>query len=129
MEAVTVNAALCTACEGCVEVCPVEAIHIERDRAVVGPECIVCFACAAICPVSAIVEPLSQPGPIWPERPGAGAFCNPRPSEQAAPPFRFRPLAEPRAPSRLGAARGFEADEYPQLGSAALRGRRGLWRR
>ncbi len=47
----------CTACESCVDACPVEAISMdeEKDIAVVDVEtCTDCESCVEVCPVEAI---------------------------------------------------------------------------
>lgn len=49
-----VDAKTCTGCGACVETCPVEAIAIKNDKAVVSDECIDCGQCVDECPVSAI---------------------------------------------------------------------------
>jgi len=38
----------------CVEVCPVDAITIENEKAVINDDCIACGACVAECPEEAI---------------------------------------------------------------------------
>lgn len=56
--AAQVNRELCTGCGSCVEACPVEAIHLENDKAVIDEEaCTECGACVAECPVEAITLP------------------------------------------------------------------------
>ena len=46
---------LCTACETCVEQCPVSALSMQDDLPVVDPDmCITCFCCQEICPEQAI---------------------------------------------------------------------------
>jgi uncharacterized protein (DUF362 family)/NAD-dependent dihydropyrimidine dehydrogenase PreA subunit len=46
---------LCTACETCVDQCPVSALTMKDDLPVVDPEiCITCFCCQEICPEMAI---------------------------------------------------------------------------
>ena len=46
---------LCTACETCVNQCPVSALSMRDDIPVVDPDvCIVCFCCPEICPEKAI---------------------------------------------------------------------------
>lgn len=46
---------LCTACESCVEQCPVSALTMNEDLPVVDAEvCITCFCCQEICPEKAI---------------------------------------------------------------------------
>ena len=45
----------CTGCEACVDVCPVQAIYMEDDKAVVNEDlCVDCSACVCACPVEAI---------------------------------------------------------------------------
>ena len=45
----------CTGCESCVEVCPVEAIEMKQEKAVVNEEeCVDCGQCVDECPVEAI---------------------------------------------------------------------------
>jgi uncharacterized protein (DUF362 family)/NAD-dependent dihydropyrimidine dehydrogenase PreA subunit len=46
---------LCTACETCIEQCPVDALSMEDDVPVVDADtCITCFCCQEICPEKAI---------------------------------------------------------------------------
>ena len=52
--AVKVDNDKCTGCGACVEICPVNAIKIENEKAVIGEECIDCGACISQCPVEAI---------------------------------------------------------------------------
>ena len=49
-----VNREKCTGCKSCVEVCPVEAIKVEENKAQVGDECVDCGQCVDECPVKAI---------------------------------------------------------------------------
>jgi len=45
----------CTGCETCVEVCPVEAISMKGDVAVIDQDtCTECESCVPECPVEAI---------------------------------------------------------------------------
>lgn len=47
----------CTACEECVNVCPVEAISLKDDKAFIDQSlCAQCLVCVDICPVKAIEE-------------------------------------------------------------------------
>ncbi len=56
--AVTVDVEKCTGCGTCVDVCPVEAITVENDVAVVDEaECVECGACADECPNDALSLP------------------------------------------------------------------------
>jgi uncharacterized protein (DUF362 family) len=49
------NRELCTACETCIDQCPVSALTMKDDLPVVDPEtCITCFCCQEICPEMAI---------------------------------------------------------------------------
>ena len=52
---VTIDKEKCTGCGACVDVCPVDALKLEDDKAVVDPEtCIDCGTCVDECPVEAI---------------------------------------------------------------------------
>jgi len=52
---VKVDADECVGCETCVPVCPVEAIKMEDDKAVIDQEtCTQCKTCVDECPVEAI---------------------------------------------------------------------------
>ena len=55
--AVKINKQKCTGCGACVEICPVSAIKIKKDKAVVSKECIECGACVNECPNQAISLP------------------------------------------------------------------------
>ncbi len=52
--AATVNVEKCTGCGDCVEDCPVEAIRVKKDKAVIGEECIECGVCVDECPNNAL---------------------------------------------------------------------------
>jgi Fe-S-cluster-containing hydrogenase component 2 len=55
--AVIVDQEKCTGCGTCEEVCPVEAINVESDKAVVDEEtCVDCGSCIEECPEKAISE-------------------------------------------------------------------------
>lgn len=54
---VSIDAEKCNGCEACVDSCPVEAITMEDDVAVVDKEeCTDCGACVDECPEEAITE-------------------------------------------------------------------------
>ena len=56
--AATVDVDKCTGCSECVEVCPVEAITLENEKAVIDEEnCTDCAVCVAECPTEAISVP------------------------------------------------------------------------
>ena len=56
--AATVDVEKCTGCGECVELCPVEAITLESEKAVIDQEnCTDCAACVAECPTEAISVP------------------------------------------------------------------------
>lgn len=48
--AVIINTEECTGCGCCEDVCPVGAIRVENDRAVVNDDCVACGACVDECP-------------------------------------------------------------------------------
>ncbi len=53
--AVEINNEKCTGCGQCVDVCPVEAITMNDDKAKIDQEtCIECGACVSECPNEAI---------------------------------------------------------------------------
>lgn len=55
--AVIVDQEKCTGCGTCEEVCPVEAINVESDKAVVDEEtCVDCGSCIEECQEKAISE-------------------------------------------------------------------------
>jgi Fe-S-cluster-containing hydrogenase component 2 len=55
--AVKVDKEKCTGCAACVEVCPLNAIKIKKDKAVISDECVECGACINQCPNEAITLP------------------------------------------------------------------------
>ena len=45
----------CSSCDGCVEVCPVEAIHDGPEHKEINTsECIECGDCTKACPIGAV---------------------------------------------------------------------------
>lgn len=53
--AVKVDAEECVGCETCVPECPVEAISMKDDKAVIDQEtCTECETCVEVCPTDAI---------------------------------------------------------------------------
>ncbi len=51
----TVNVETCNGCGECVEACPLDAITLENDKAVIDPDtCSDCGACADVCPTESI---------------------------------------------------------------------------
>lgn len=53
--AATVNLEKCIGCEKCVEACPLEAIMIENDKAVISDDkCAECGVCIDECPYDAL---------------------------------------------------------------------------
>ncbi len=56
---IEIDLELCTSCGKCVKVCPVDAIEIEDEKAVLKGECISCGVCVSACPEDAI-EPVIQ---------------------------------------------------------------------
>ena len=53
---ITVDAARCCYCGGCVSVCPVDAIHLAETRLLIGEACIHCGLCLSVCPMGALSE-------------------------------------------------------------------------
>ncbi len=52
-----INSDSCIGCGACVGACPVEAISLEGDKAVIDADkCIECGACAGVCPTDAPEE-------------------------------------------------------------------------
>ena len=45
----------CTGCGICVDSCPMEAIKLEKDKAVITGDCSECGICVSKCPNEAIV--------------------------------------------------------------------------
>lgn len=54
---VKVDVEKCTGCAACVEVCPVNAIGIKNDKAVISEQCVGCGACVGQCPNEALSLP------------------------------------------------------------------------
>ncbi len=53
--AAKVNTEECTGCESCVDACPLEAIEMQDDIAVINEDtCDECGTCVDTCPVEAI---------------------------------------------------------------------------
>jgi len=53
--AAKINAETCTGCATCVDICPVEAIKMENDKAIIDEDdCVDCGTCVDECPVEAI---------------------------------------------------------------------------
>ena len=46
----------CNGCGACVAVCPVNAITIENEKAVISDACVQCGACVSQCPQGAISQ-------------------------------------------------------------------------
>jgi digeranylgeranylglycerophospholipid reductase len=59
---VTVDAARCSYCGGCVSVCPEDAINLAETRLVITPACTECGLCISACPVGALGEAQSERG-------------------------------------------------------------------
>ncbi len=55
--AIKINLEKCDGCGKCVEVCPVNAIKVENEKASVNDECVDCGTCVEECPKKAISLP------------------------------------------------------------------------
>lgn len=44
----------CTGCGICIDACPVEAIKLENDKAVISDDCTECGVCVEECPNEAL---------------------------------------------------------------------------
>ncbi|RKY32636.1 MAG: ferredoxin [Candidatus Omnitrophota bacterium] len=55
--AVKVDKEKCNGCASCVDICPVKAIEIKNDKAVVSDECVECGVCVEQCPNKALSLP------------------------------------------------------------------------
>ena len=49
-----INKETCTGCGACVDICPVDAIKVENDKAEISDACVECGVCVNQCPVEAI---------------------------------------------------------------------------
>ncbi len=55
--AIKIDEDKCTGCGACIQICPVNALSMQHDKAVVDEDtCIDCGACIPECPVDAIEE-------------------------------------------------------------------------
>jgi len=52
--AVKVDKDKCNGCGACKDVCPVNAIKIESEKAMISNDCVECGACVSQCPREAI---------------------------------------------------------------------------
>jgi len=52
--AAKVDAVKCNGCGVCKEICPVNAIKIEREKIIISDDCVECGACVNECPRGAI---------------------------------------------------------------------------
>ncbi len=122
----------CTGCGECVEVCPTDAIRLERGVAVVDQaECTECEVCLGACPEGAILsvsEPVAEeaglpavrPAPevirirVPPLAPLGAGLAERRASEVATVPWRTRVLPV------VGAALAFVGRELPRIVPAVL---------
>lgn len=122
----------CTGCGECVEVCPTDAIRLERSVAVVDQaECTECEVCLGACPEGAILsvsEPVAEeaglpavrPAPevirirVPPLAPLGAGLAERRASEVAPVPWRARVLPV------VGAALAYVGRELPRIVPAVL---------
>ncbi len=52
--AAVVDKAKCTGCKSCIDICPVEAIFINNEKAEISNDCVECGSCVDECPNQAI---------------------------------------------------------------------------
>lgn len=55
--AVIIDKVKCNGCGACIDICPVNAIKIENEKAIVSDECVDCGACVDQCSKEAIRVP------------------------------------------------------------------------
>jgi ferredoxin len=55
--AAKVDVKKCTDCGTCVDICPAQAIKIEKEKAVINDACVECGVCVNECPQGAISLP------------------------------------------------------------------------
>jgi heterodisulfide reductase subunit A-like polyferredoxin len=70
---ISVDAARCVYCGGCVSVCRADAITLAETRLIVSEECIDCGVCLPACPVGALSESPSDM-PVRGEVPTSGRY-------------------------------------------------------
>jgi len=60
--AVKIDAETCIGCGACIDTCPVNALRMENDKAVVDPEtCIDCGNCISACPsFTGSIKPINR---------------------------------------------------------------------
>ncbi|MBY9005099.1 MAG: 4Fe-4S binding protein, partial [Candidatus Lokiarchaeota archaeon] len=51
---INIDSELCTVCESCIVACLYGGVEIIEDSAVITPDCTLCGACVDVCPVDAI---------------------------------------------------------------------------
>jgi len=52
-----VDARKCTGCGTCVGMCPVQAIEIQKEKAIISDNCVECGVCINECPKEALSIP------------------------------------------------------------------------
>jgi len=115
----------CTGCGECVEVCPTDAIHLEKGVAVIDQaECSECEVCLGACPEGAILsvsEPVAEEAGLPAVRPvpeviriRVPPLAERRASEVATVPWRARVLPV------VGAALAYVGRELPRIVPAVL---------
>ncbi|MFP4001722.1 MAG: FAD-binding protein [Thermoplasmata archaeon] len=109
---IEIDEELCTGCEKCVKVCPVDAIVMEEGVARLVGDCISCGACITACPVDAIEPVIEMKGDEdFAEYDGVWVYAEQQKGE-----------LKPTGPQLLGKGRGL-ADELDEELCAVLIGK------
>ncbi|OQX53131.1 MAG: hypothetical protein B5M54_07590 [Candidatus Aminicenantes bacterium 4484_214] len=81
-----VDSEKCTGCGLCLPICPVEAISIAQNKAVIdNDKCTECLNCMNECPVNAIYQILDKKVPVIKKKEPPPTYTNPNVSQPEQP--------------------------------------------